>query len=324
MIPSRFLSTTGGNLVFPAFLPVTTFGGKFPLDEILRPYLSRFSSTVMVSHHYAQKMEAPAAPLTFIDSGGFASLFEGSEIVDLENRHGIRTRDGSLLDPEAVLAFQFEHAQIGATLDFIITPTTPEVEGRSRQAQTIHNARWAIEHFDGDLSLLASLQAWDADSAARITDTLAPHPFTGFALGGMVPRIASPRSIFEIVSGIRRIDSSRPLHVFGIGTPRLIKALFDHGVDSVDSSSFVRSAVSGRYLHPGSGDYVDLESVPCPADLCPCRVCQTFDTDYLSLEGELNTMALALHNLAATCAFLGLPIPCYPCPTTVNLVPTSR
>ncbi len=36
---------------------------------------------------------------TFIDSGGFASLFKGSKIIDLEERSGIQTEDGTLTDP---------------------------------------------------------------------------------------------------------------------------------------------------------------------------------------------------------------------------------
>lgn len=291
-------------LRLPPFLPVTTFGGKFPIDEILRPYLSRFSSAIMVSHHYAQKMKGPSAQLTFIDSGGFASLFQGSSVEMIQDRYCIRTSEETLLDPAEVLSFQSQHAQFGATVDFIIPPDTSEEEAHRRQQMTLHNALWAIEHLEGDLSLYASIQAWDGVSAEKITDALAPHPFKGFALGGMVPRVSKPKTIFEIVSGIRRIDPHRPLHVFGIGTPKLIKALFEQGVDSVDSSSFVRSAVSGRYLLPESGEYTALSGIEQPSDLCPCRICQTFNTEYLQLEGELNTMALALHNLAAMNSYI--------------------
>jgi helicase len=264
----------------------------------------------MVSHHYAQKMKDTPAAITFIDSGGFASLFKGASVEDLGDRFGIRTGPDSLLDPADVLSFQSRHAQLGATLDFIIPTDATEAEARQRQDQTARNAVWAIEHLKGDLRLYASIQAWDAESAARMTDQLAGYPFAGFALGGMVPRLKQPETIFDIVSGIRRVDTHRPLHVFGIGTPTLIKALLDHGVDSVDSSSFVRSAVTKRYLHPSSGKYVGLDEIEAPPDICSCRVCQTFSHDYLALEGELNNMALALHNLTATLSFLGLP----PCP----------
>ena len=304
------LGTPGGVLSFPAFLPVTTFGGKFPLDTLLRPYLAQMCPAVMVSHHYAQQMKDTPAAITFVDSGGFASLFRGAEWQDLGDRYGIRTPDGHLLDPLDVLSFQCEHAQIGATVDFIIPLDVSEEEANLRQSMTSQNAIWAIRHLAGDLRLFASIQAWDADSAAKLTEELAEQPFAGFALGGMIPRLKQPETIFDIVSGIRRVDTHRPLHVFGIGTPTLIKALLDHGVDSVDSSSFVRSAVTKRYLHPSSGKYVGLDEIEAPPDICSCRVCQTFSHDYLALEGELNNMALALHNLTATLSFLGLP----PCP----------
>lgn len=305
------IGTSGGTLAFPAFIPVTTFGGKFPLDTLLQPYLAQMCSAVMVSHYYAQKMKKSPSAITFIDSGGFASLFTGATVEDLGDRFGIRTAPDSLLDPADVLAFQSRHAQLGATLDFIIPTDATEAEACQRQDQTARNAVWAVEHLEGDLRLYASIQAWDANSAARITDQLAGHPFAGFALGGMVPRLSQPKTIFEIVAGIRRIDARRPLHVFGIGTPSLVKALFDHGVDSVDSSSFVRSAVSKRYLDPSSGQYVPLATVATPSDMCPCRVCATFDAPYLALEGELNTMALALHNLSATVSYVH-PAPCSP------------
>lgn len=304
------LGTSGGVLSFPAFLPVTTFGGKFPLDTLLRPYLAQMCPAVMVSHHYAQKMKDTPAAIMFVDSGGFASLFRGAEWQDLGDRYGIRTPDGHLLDPLDVLNFQCEHAQIGATVDFISPLDASETDARERQNMTRQNALWAIRHLASNLRLFASIQAWDADSAAKLTEELAEQPFAGFALGGMVPRLKRPDTIVEIISGIRRVDARRPLHVFGIGTPTLVKALFDHGVDSVDSSSFVRSAVTKRYLHPSTGKYISLDEVQTPSDECPCRCCQTFGHDYLALEGELNNMALALHNLTATMSFLGLP----PCP----------
>jgi helicase len=310
------ITTSNGALRFPAFLPVTTFGGKFPLDEILRPHLSRFTEATMVSHHYAQKMKHPVTPITFIDSGGFASLFQSASVEEREGRFCIRTGEEALLDPLDVLAFQTKHAQIGATLDFIIPPDMDREEAQRRQEWTRNNAIWAIENIDSDLKLFASIQAWDFDSAASLTSQLAPYPFSGFALGGMVPRLSKPQVIFDCVAGIRSIDSNRPLHVFGIGSPRLIKNLFEHGVDSVDSSSYVRSAVSGRYLDPRSGNYLPISEVEDPKSKCPCRVCQSFDREYLQLEGELNTMALALHNLDSTLAYLRLDS-CQPALTSV-------
>src|SRR5687768_12755398 len=86
LMPQRELRTRRGVVPFPAFVPVTTFGGRYPLDDLIRPYLSRLASAVMVSYHYAREAPAdklPELPL-FIDSGGFASLFERATVQEAE------------------------------------------------------------------------------------------------------------------------------------------------------------------------------------------------------------------------------------------------
>lgn len=307
MISQKSLKIGGNTIPLPAFFPVTTFGGRYPLDAIARPYLGEFSPGIMVSHYYAQPMKKRWHQPTFIDSGGFASLFEGSEIIDLGDRSGIRTKDGTITDPNEVLELQQNMADIGATLDFIISPNADVEEKQLHQDLTIRNAIWSVDRSGSDFHLFASLQAWDSDSAKRITDTVAPYPFAGFALGGMVPRVRTPQIIFDVVSAIREIDPDRPLHVFGMGNPHLTKALYDYGVDSTDSSSYVKYAASRKYLDPTTGKYTDIHEIESPPELCPCRICQSFTKEYLALEGELNTMALALHNLAALRHFLTTP-----------------
>lgn len=304
---SRELATERGAIRFPAFLPVTTFGGKYPLDDVVRPFLDRFASAAMVSHYYAQQMKGrPGLPL-FVDSGGFASLFEGSKILEEGRVAVIRTKDGTLIHPKKVLAFQQKNAEIGATVDFLIPPNLPEAEAERRQELTVRNALWALRRRNpGPFRLYASVQAWDPPSARRILTKLAVHPFDGFALGGMVPRISRPDTILAIVEAIRSVEPTRPLHIFGIGQPKLIRRLFDAGVDSVDSSSYVQYAADRKYLDPSTGEYQVVANLPDDLGACPCSVCQSYPRDYLALEGELNAMALTLHNLAALKGFLGL------------------
>jgi helicase len=299
------LETRKGVIRFPAFFPVTTFGKKFPLDGLVRPYLRRFAQGAMVSHFYAKKIEPGPLPM-FIDSGGFASLFKGSEVLHLRDGvHGIQTREGTSITPESVLGFQEKHAEMAATLDFIVPPDCSETDRIAFQNWTIDNARWAITHRTRpDLKLFGALQAWDKEALHRNLDALQELPFDGFALGGMVPRIRTPKLIFDLVAAYREREPVRPLHLFGVGTPRLVKALFDYGVSSVDSSNYVRQAASRRYLLPSTGQYVEINADLDPAGSCPCGVCQQFSRDYLILKGELNAMALALHNLAATFDYL--------------------
>jgi queuine/archaeosine tRNA-ribosyltransferase len=87
-----------------------------------------------------------------------------------------------------------------------------------------------------------------------------------------------------------------------------MRRLFEVGVDSCDSSTFVRQAISGRYLDPSKGGYGPVGEIKYLKDTCGCAVCSTFDCDYLCLEGAVNRMALALHNLHALLTLAGLPI----------------
>jgi helicase len=250
----------------------------------------------MVSYHYAQAMKRKPKGILFVDSGGFASLFEGAELLEQDEYVLIRTKEGGEISPPEVLAFQERYADIGATVDFIIPPNCEPEEAEYRQQSTIKNALWAIHNrTKKELRLYASIQAWDFASASRIMEVLAPEQFDGFALGGMVPRIKRPDEIVAIVRAIRAIEQKRPLHVFGIGNTELIRALFREGVTSVDSSSWVRAAADGKYLESTTGAVSDVNR--SDQGVCNCPLCTKLGLGYLSLEGEVNRMALALHNL---------------------------
>jgi tRNA-guanine family transglycosylase len=246
----RFLETPSGRISFPAYVPVTTFGDRYPLDKLIQPYLPRLAKAVMVSLHYAKQMkQRPRLPL-FIDSGGFAALFEGS-VIHEENSLGILETNlngqQERLSPLEVLEFQEEHADVAFTLDFPIPPGTEAYEAHRRQKLSVENAIWAIENRRRkDMCLYACLQAWDSSSAAKCAAELAKKPFDGFAIGGLVPRARNMELIESIVSAVMAEIDGRPLHVFGLGKPETTQRLFTIGVDSVDSSSYVKLAADGR------------------------------------------------------------------------------
>lgn len=252
----RTLETRSGMIRFPAYVPVTTFGAKYPLDALLQPYLPRLSQAVMVSYHYAKQMkQRPRLPL-FIDSGGFAALFDGSEVFEHRGLGHLRVRTGDeseVLTPREVLEFQEEHADVAFTLDFPIPPKLEKGEARKRQSLTIANAIWAIQNRRRrDLRLFACIQAWDVESASRCAAELARHPFDGFAIGGLVPRARNLELVLAIVTAVHEQIGNRPLHVFGLGKPETTKLLFERGVDSVDSSAYVKLAADGRsWSDPG-------------------------------------------------------------------------
>ena len=260
----RTLSTRSGVIRFPTYIPVTTFGGKYPLDVLLHPYLPRLSQAVMVSYHYAKQMkQRPRVPL-FIDSGGFAALFDGSEVFQQSGLGHLRVLTGDeaeVLTPRDVLEFQEEHADVAFTLDFPIPPKLEKSEAERRQTLTIANAVWAIQNRRRhDLRLFACVQAWDVESASRCAAELARHPFDGFAIGGLVPRARDLELVFSIVAAVHEQIDDRPLHVFGLGKPETTKLLFEQGVDSVDSSAYVKLAADGRSW--SDPDFVSSDPTP--------------------------------------------------------------
>lgn len=187
----------------------------------------------------------------FMDSGGFAALFQGARLeptgstVDLV--HPDQEGNERTLSPGEVLEFQERHADVGFTLDFPIPQGMDPAEADTRRRATITNARWAIENRRSrTLKLFASLQGLDPAGYGAAAAELAPLPFDGFAIGGLVPRAQDEDLILEILGAIRAaIGEDRPLHAFGMGKPEMVSRLFREGVTSVDSSSYVKAAASG-------------------------------------------------------------------------------
>ena len=246
----RILQTPSGIIRFPAYIPVTTFGGKYPLDALIQPYLPRLAQAVMVSHHYALQMkERPRVPM-MIDSGGFAALFDGSRILKERGLGVLEINLGESperLTPWDVLEFQERHADIAFTLDFPIPPNLEPKEAKRRQKLTIDNALWAIRNRRRkEMRLFACIQGWDVESISRCPKAYSDKGFDGIALGGMVPRARNRDFVLECVRSVRNEVPDLPLHVFGLGHPDFLTDLFAAGVDSVDSGSFVKAAADGQ------------------------------------------------------------------------------
>ena len=273
MNATRFLETRSGRVQFPAYIPVTTFGDKYPLDNLVRPYLPRLAPAIMVSYHYAQQMkEAPRLPL-FVDSGGFASLFENAHLI-ATNGIGvleIQTADGTeQLHPQAVLDLQERIADVAFTLDFPVPPGMPEKEAMKRQTLTVQNALWALRNRRRrDLPLFACVQAWDAASARDCARAYANQGFDGIAIGGLVPRARDQHLVCEIIAAVREESSDLPLHIFGLGKPASLIHIFQAGADSVDSSSYVQLAADGRLWSAPECRIAD----PSPTDRLHIALC---------------------------------------------------
>lgn len=244
------LNTLHGPIRLPAYVPVTTFGGKYPLDDLVRPYLPRLAPAAMVSFYYAKQMKVrPEFPL-FIDSGGFASLFENARVIDESDLGLLQTTKGEevqILRPAEVLDFQERFADVAFTLDFPIPPSMELAEAKRRQKLSIANARWALANRrKKEMLLYACVQGWSVDAYVACAEAYANDSFDGIAIGGLVPRINNLEDVLKIVDAVRSKVPTKPIHVFGLGKPGLVEVLFERGVQSVDSSSYVKLAADGR------------------------------------------------------------------------------
>jgi queuine/archaeosine tRNA-ribosyltransferase len=247
----RTLLTRRGTIHFPTFIAVTTYGTKYPLDDLVRPYLPRLAQAAMVSHFYARKRSVEPRLPQFIDSGGFVSLFDRARIVE-ENGLGIielDTEEGTeRITPFDVLDFQEQAADVAFTLDFPIPPGRGAEDAALRQRLTIRNALWAVANRRRrDLPLYACVQGWDVDSYRYCARALAAQGFDGLAIGGLVPRARDEDLVLQVVRTIRAEHPHLCLHVFGLGRPQLLQKLFALGVDSVDSSAYVKLAADGKF-----------------------------------------------------------------------------
>jgi len=61
-----------------------------------------------------------------------------------------------------------------------------------------------------------------------------------------VPRLSQSDMVDEIIQGVRTGAGTLPVHAFGIGHPDHVARVSKLGVDSVDSSSYVKYAAAGR------------------------------------------------------------------------------
>lgn len=273
--PNTLLQTAHGPIRLPAYVPVTTFGTKYPLDDLIRPYLPRLASAAMVSFYYARHMkERPTMPL-LIDSGGFASLLQNAKVHEVNGLGVLETAHDDkveTLHPRDVLEFQEQHADLAFTLDFPIPPSMELAEARRRQELTIANARWAIDNRRRkNMLLYACVQGWDVASYAACAKAFADCSFDGIAIGGLVPRVNNLDNVHAIVEAVRAAVPDRPLHVFGLGKPGIVEVLFQRGVQSVDSSSYVKLAADGKLWGQPSVHLTDA-SLPERLHLALCNL----------------------------------------------------
>lgn len=293
--PDRII-LCGEPLPLPGFIPAVAGTGS--LDRMIWPHLARVAplgvlvsapSFFLVNH---EPLPAPAR--LWVDGGSFGVFVHGGAWEEQADGTGLlrlRYKENEVVMTwELLIALQLRHAAVGFTLDIPVPAGCPAGEARRRLSASVSNARAMCDARaaatgggrEGRLMLYGSLPLAD-DHAATLESLgdLLSLPIDGVALGGVAGRREEWGHCLEFVRLVRRRVGRLPLHVFGVGLPQRVRELQEAGADTVDSSSPLRAALSGRLLGPGR---LGIEE-PSPFE----------------------RMHLALHNIATlSCVSLGL------------------
>ena len=120
-------------------------------------------------------------------------------------------------------------------------------EREKRMDLTISNAFWALENRRRrNMLLFACVQGWDVESYRSSAAAYEGVGFDGIAIGGLVPRMRDQSNLLAIVDAVRQAVPNLPIHAFGVGKPTVAESLYERGVQSVDSSAYVKMAADGK------------------------------------------------------------------------------
>ncbi|MDG5761338.1 tRNA-guanine transglycosylase [Natronococcus sp. A-GB1] len=225
------------------------------------------------------EMGASPDTVVFADSGGYG--FQTDEVDTT---------------PERILEAQQElDADILGTVDRPLSRNNRDAENQHRISESTEYALAASDHHDGEELLFASVHGLDPETVRNNINYLENHgDFDGYALGSLVPVRTDYEKVIRLVLAARR-TTEKHLHVYGLGGLVYQPLLLYLGVDSFDSTAFIRSAANRNYLIPGFGGQ-ELSTVTDLAYLpCSCPVC--CDTPLSELREDRD--ALTKHNLWA-------------------------
>jgi tRNA-guanine family transglycosylase len=219
----------------------------------------------------------PFNGVVFADSGGFKFLggdeIDGSDFeveIDQEKIYKIQQKMG---------------ADIIVNLDHPIAPDDTHNERINKAQQTADNIAEFLElsaDFEGARYLTLhgyNYSMMDAflDTVTDVIDTRELHQeFDGVALGSLVPKKDNHDALISAVIDCREVlqdwgFDDLPLHVLGISS-RAIPLLAALGVDTFDASSYLHTAINGKY----SRSFMDTVQIDDAVfEECDCPVCSS-------------------------------------------------
>lgn len=294
----RRLSTAHGELETPLLFPVRNVGKRHKdntpeyTSEIPELGVGMVNARAIREHDdlwgsihsdstLRSEMGVPEDTILFADSGGF-DFRDGGVSLDTT--------------PEETLETQRHiEADIYGTVDIPLSTDCRDKVNNERISENIEYALAASDKHEGDALLYASVHGYNPDTVRNGIHYLEDHgDFDGYALGSLVPIRTDYERVTKVILAARRA-TEKPLHVYGLGGIVYQPLLLYLGVDTFDSTSFIRSAGKRNYLVPGFGG-TELHTIESLDRLpCPCPVCGARSFDEVRADREL----LTRHNLWA-------------------------
>ena len=204
-----------------------------------------------------QEMDVAKQTVIYADSGGF----------------DFTTGDHDVTPEEIVRVQQKIDADLLGTVDLPLHPTNRRSHNLNRAAESVDLAIQASEVHDGSGLLIASVHGYDPEIVQNSIERLEREgDFDGYALGSLVPIRNEYQRVTKLILAARTA-TDKHLHVYGLGGHVYQPLLLYLGVDSFDSTSFIKSAGKRRYLVPGFGGTIlreidELDYLPCSCPVC--------------------------------------------------------
>jgi len=215
-----------------------------------------------------EEMEVPHQTILFADSGGF----------DFQDDAVDTTPERTLETQRAV------GADIFGTVDLPLSRDNRSAENQRRIEESTNHALRASDLHEGEELLFASVHGYDPETVRNTLRYLERNgDFDGYALGSMVPIRTDYEKVTKLILSARQV-TDKHLHVYGLGGLVYQPLLLYLGVDSFDSSAFIRSAGNRNYLIPGFGgeelrNVEELDHLPCSCPVCSSRTYEEIRAD---------------------------------------------
>lgn len=214
------------------------------------------------------EMDVPDDTVLFADSGGFDFH---SNSVDTT--------------PEKTLETQRRiGADIFGTVDLPLDRSNRDAENQERISKSAEYALTASDLHSGEEHLFASVHGYDPETVRNNIQYLERNgEFDGYAIGSMVPIRTDYTKVTKILLAARR-TTDKHIHVYGLGGINYQPLLLYLGIDSFDSSAFIRAAGKRNYFVPGFGGQVlheieEMDYLPCPCPVCGSRSLEAIRED---------------------------------------------